>query len=343
MIGEKINFCQWMISRVCNNKCTYCEVQTTENQTMDAQYLEAVYKTFKLLDGKTKRLEFIGGEPLDYPMLENLITLGNHSSIERLVIITTGINKEKLSQAVNLIDPKKWGFCFTLDIPEEKLGSSEYDIYGAELTGSIRKAKAGWKAFHRYSDSLWLRAHVTIGRHNLMDVPKIARRILETESFFNCCPILYSRKEFTATPFMFRPMSVPNIALRSEDKSLTEDVISELIRLKEEFGELFLPNEEYLKFIPLCCKRSDEIYPAGCGDKMPYLRLGDRVAKDRTFEIMTCSDLYLKKDGLPEYGLQDWITDQKKVEDAWTKNLARERCRKTQGCGWSVSQVLKDC
>lgn len=342
MMEKEINFCQWMISRVCNNKCNYCEVQTTKNQTVDAQYFEAVYRTFKLLDGKIRQLEFIGGEPLDYPMLNNLIVLGNYFSIDRLVIITTGINKGKLDNVVKKINRKKWGFCFTLDIPEEKLKSSEYDMYGAELTGSIRKAKAGWEAFHKYSDSLWLRGHVTIGSHNIADVPKIARQILESGAFFNCCPIIYSRKWHTDTPFMFRSMQIPNIALGPEDRKVAEYTVNRLIELKDKFGKLFLPSVEYLKLIPLCCKNPKELYPACCGDKMPYLRLGDRIAKDGTFEVMVCSDLYLEENRVPKYGLRNWIDNREKVENAWAENTNRRLCQKTQGCVWSASLSLKD-
>ena len=53
----------------------------------------AVLKTFKLLNG-VKRLEIIGGEPLDYPYIDKIIIAGNESSIERLVLITTGINEK---------------------------------------------------------------------------------------------------------------------------------------------------------------------------------------------------------------------------------------------------------
>lgn len=338
-----INFCQWMISRACNNKCNYCEVQETK-QTIDAHHLKAVEKTFDLLRDNAKRLEIIGGEPLDYPLLPTLISLGNQSSIERLVIITTGINKGALGQAINLIDVKRWGFCFTLDIPEKEADWNLplYDKYHSELSGAIKKSKAGWEAFHKYSKSLWLRGHVTIGSHNIADVPKIARQILESGAFFNCCPIMYSRKWHSDTPFMFRSMPIPNIALGPEDKNVTYDVVSELIKLKEKFGELFLPSVEYLKLIPLCCKNPKEIYPAYCGDKMPYLRLGNRIAKDGTFEIMTCSDLYLEENGVPKYGLQNWINNKEEVENAWAEDTNRRCCQKTQGCVWSVSLTLKN-
>lgn len=344
MLKNEISFCQWMISRTCNNKCAYCEVQTTESQIIDIQHSEAVKRTFQLLDGKTKRLEFIGGEPLDYPLLPTLISLGNQSSIERLVIITTAINEKELANTVRLIDSKKWGLCFTLDIPEKETDWNLplYNKHYSELSGAMKKSKFGWQAFRKYSKSLWLRGHVTIGSHNIADVPKIARQILESGAFFNCCPIIYSRKGHMGTPFMFRSIPIPKIALSPEDKSLTESVVFELIKLKEKFGELFLPSEEYLKLIPLCCKKPKELYPACCGNKMPYLRLGDRVAEDGTFEIMTCSDLYLERGGVPKHGLLNWFNNQTKVEDVWKKDLDRRYCQITQGCVWSVSLTLKN-
>ena len=81
-----------------------------QDERFKEDHLPAVYKTFELLDGKVKRLELIGGEPLDYPYINEIIDAGNKSSIERLVLITTGINKTKLAEILKLANPAKWGF-----------------------------------------------------------------------------------------------------------------------------------------------------------------------------------------------------------------------------------------
>ena len=108
-------YCQWMIYRGCKNACPYCEVPNTASDLKETN-LSAVLKTFELLDGWVKRLEFIGGEMLDYPYLDEIIEVGNKSSIERLVLITTAINKSKLAEVMKITSPSKWGFCFTLDM-----------------------------------------------------------------------------------------------------------------------------------------------------------------------------------------------------------------------------------
>lgn len=64
-----VQYCQWMLWRGCKNNCPYCEVPRTVND-LKGDHLSAVLKTLKLLDGKVKRLEFIGGEILDsFPIL----------------------------------------------------------------------------------------------------------------------------------------------------------------------------------------------------------------------------------------------------------------------------------
>ena len=327
-----INYCQWMISRGCKNNCPYCEVPS-KTSDLKEDHLPAVYKTFELLDGKVKRLELIGGEPLDYPYINEIIDAGNKSSIERLVLITTGINKTKLAEVLKLANPAKWGFCFTLDmLPIEANGYLE----DKDLAGSARKSIAGWKGFYQ-SENFWRRGHVTIGRHNLKSLPKIAKAIMDNGAYFNCCPILYARQERTSgrLPFIFRPQNFPGIALRKEDRDVANRIVKELKSLKKNYGPLFLPSEEYLDLIAQCCKDPEEKYPCGCGDKMPYLRVGDRVCSDGTFGLMLCSDFYL-----PKYSVKDWVEKMEEVENEWAGNTLRQLCTFVEGCAWSVSLTL---
>ena len=327
-----INYCQWMIYRGCKNACPYCEVPNTVSNLKE-EHLLSVLKTLELLDGKVKKLEIIGGEPLDYPDIDKIIIAGNESSIERLVLITTGINENKLAEVMELANPAKWGFCFTLDMLSLKAVEYFGDKY---LGGSARKSSYGWKAFYQ-SEKFWRRGHVTIGKHNLEDLPKIAKVIMDSGACFNCCPILYARQGKTSgrLPFIFRPQNFPNVALRKEDQKAANQVVKELAVLKKHYGQLFLPSEEYLELIAQCCKDPEEKYPCGCGDKMPYLRIGDKVCSDGTFGLMTCSDFYL-----PEYSVKNWVEKTEEVENAWAENSLRQFCRNNEGCVWSVSLTL---
>lgn len=327
----QIDYCQWMISRICEIGCSYCTVKERPRD-LNKSHLQAVIKTFGLL--AVKRLELIGGEPLDYPYINEIIKIGNESSIERLVLITTGINKKKLADVINLADPSKWGFCFTLDmLPVEAI---KY-LSDPDLSKSARKSIAGWEAFYQ-SESFWRRGHVTIGRHNIKDLPRIARVIMDDGAYFNCCPILYARQKTTygRLPFIFRPQSLPSIALRKEDGELASKVVKELIALKKNYGSLFLPSEEYLDLITQCCKDPEEKYQCGCGDKMPYLRIGDRVCSDGTFGLMLCSDFYLP----PKYSVKCWVEKREEVEAIWAESGLRQFCAGHEGCAWSVSLTL---
>lgn len=327
-----IPYCQWMIYRGCKNACPYCEVPNTAGN-LNEDHLPSVLKTFKLLDGNVKKLEFIGGEPLDYPNIDKVIIVGNKSNIERLVLITTGINEKKLKEVINLADPSKWGFCFTVDMLSLKASKCLND---KELAGSARKSIAGWEAFYQ-SEKFWRRGHVTIGRHNLESLPKIANVIMDNGAYFNCCPIIYGKQGKTSSrlPFIFRPQSLPSVVLKREDRELANRVVKELIILKKNYGPLFLPSEEYLDLIAQCCKDPEEKYPYGCGDKMPYLRIGDKTCSDGTFGLMLCSDFYL-----PKYSVKDWAENREEVENAWAKNSLRRFCRDHEGCAWSVSLTL---
>ena len=325
-------FAQWMIYRGCKNACPYCEVPNTASDLKETNFLP-VFKTLGLLGGNIKRLEFIGGEMLDYPFINEIVYIGNKSNIERLVLITSAINKKKLDEVARISNPSKWGFCFTLDMLP--LETAKY-LSDPDLAGSARKSKAGWEAFYQY-EKFWRRGHVTIGRHNLKDLPKIAKVIMDNGAYFNCCPIIYSRQERDSgrLPFIFRPQNFPNIALRMEDRETAKQVMGELKSIKKSYGPLFLPSEEYLDLITQCCKESYEMYPCGCGGKMPYLRIGDKVCPDNTFGLMVCSDFYL--DG---YSVKDWIEKKEEVENAWVKNPRRQFCAKHEGCAWSVSLTL---
>lgn len=331
-----IPYCQWMISRICEIGCSYCTVKERPRD-LDKNHLQAVIKTFGLLGDKVKRLEFIGGEPLDYPYIKEIIEAGNKSNIEKLVLITTGINKSKLAEVINLADPSKWGFCFTLDMLSLKAYSCLDD---KDLAKSARKSIAGWEAFYQseyFCENFWKRGHVTIGRHNLESLPKIAKVIMDDSAYFNCCPIIYARQERTSVrlPFMFRPQNFPNVALRKEDRELANLVVKELKTIKKNYSEFFLPSEEYLDLIAQCCKDPEEKYPCGCGDKMLYLRIGDRVCPDGTFGLMICSDFYL-----PKYSVKDWAEKREEVENAWAENSLRQLCAGREGCAWSVSLTL---
>ena len=234
---------------------------------------------------------------------------------------------------MNLADPSKWGFCFTLDMLPLKAANLLDD---KDLAGSARKSIAGWKAFYQ-SEKFWRRGHVTIGKHNLEDLPKLAKVIMDNGAFFNCCPIIYARQErtFGRPPFMFRPQNFPEIALGAEERYIANSVVTELIALKKSYGELFLPSEEYLWIIAQCCKEPHEKYPCGCGDKMPYLRIGDKICSDGTFGLMVCSDFYL-----PKYSVKDWAEKREEVENAWAENSLRQFCAGCEGCAWSVSLTL---
>ena len=286
-------YCQWMIYRGCKNACPYCEVPSTTADLND-DHLSAVLKTFELLEGKVKRLEFIGGEMLDYPFINEIVYNGNKSSIERIVLITTGINKSKFAEVMKLANPSKWGFCFTLDMLTLKARECLED---KNLGGSARKSKAGWEAFYQY-ENFWRRGHVTVGRHNLKDLPKIAK-------------------------------------LRREDWEMANKIMKELIILKKNYGSLFLPSDEDLDLITRCCKESYEMYPCGCGDTMPYLRIGDRICPDGTFGLMVCSDFYL-----PNFSVKNWVEKKEEVENAWAGNVVRRFCANHEGCAWSVSLTL---
>lgn len=327
-----INYCQWMVYRGCKNNCPYCEVPRTANNLKE-DHLPAVLKTLALLDDKVKRLEFIGGEMLDYPYIDEIIEAGNKSNIEKLVLITTGINKNKLAEVMKLANPDKWGFCFTLDMLPIK--AHEF-LNDPDLAGSARKSIAGWEAFYQ-SEKFWRRGHVTIGRHNLENLPKIAKVVMDNKAYFNCCPIIYAKQGKTSArlPFIFRPQNIPNVALRKEDWELASSVMKELVALKKNYGPLFLPSEEYLDLIEQCCKDPEEKYPSGCEDKMPYLRIGDRVCPDGTFGLMICSDFYL-----PKYSVKDWVEKKEEVERAWAENSLRQPCTGHEGCAWSVSLTL---
>lgn len=327
-----MNYCQWMIYRGCKNNCPYCEVPS-KTSNLKEDHLSAVIKTFKLLDGNVKRLEFIGGEILDYLYINEIIKMGNESSMERLVLITTGINKSKLAEVMKLANPDKWGFCFTLDMLPIKAHEFLSDPH---LVASSLKSIGGWKAFYQY-EKFWRRGHVTIGRHNLESLPKIAQVIMDNGAYFNCCPIIYAKqgKISGRLPFIFRPQSLPNVVLKKDDRELANRVVKELLFLKEKYGPLFLPSEEYLDLIAQCCKDPEEKYPCGCGDKMPYLRIGDKVCPDGTFSLMTCSDFYLSN-----YSVKDWVEKKEEVERAWAENSLRQFCRYHEGCAWSVSLTL---
>lgn len=327
-----VSYCQWMVYRGCKNNCPYCEVPS-KTSNLKEDHLSAVVKTFKLLDGKIKRLEFIGGEPLDYPYIKEIVEMGNKSSIERLVLITTGINERKLKQVMFLADPSKWGFCFTLDMLSVE--AHEF-LNDPDLAGSARKSIGGWRSFYQ-SESFWRRGHVTIGRNNLESLPKIAKVIMDNGAYFNCCPIIYAKQGKTSNrlPFIFRPQNIPNIALRKEDWALANLVVGELKTIKKNYSKFFLPSEEYLDIIAQCCKDPEEKYPSGCGDKMPYLRIGDKVCPDGTSSLMTCSDFYLSN-----YSVKDWVEKKEEVERAWTKNTLRQFCKEHEGCVWSVGLAL---
>lgn len=327
-----INYCQWMISRICEIGCSYCTVRERPID-LDKSHLQAVIKTFGLLGDTVKRLEFIGGELLDYPYINEIIKMGNESSIERLVLITAGINKKKLGEVFSLANPSKWGFCFTLDmLPIDASGYLE----DKDLAESARKSIAGWEALYQ-CENFWRRGHVTIGRHNLESLPKIAKVIMDNGAYFNCCPIIYAKQGKTSgrLPFIFRPQNLPNIALRKEDRELANLVVKELIILKKNYGSLFLPSEEYLGLITQCCKDPEEKYPSGCEDKITDLRIGDRVCSDETFGLMTCSDFYL-----PKYSVKDWVEKKEEVENSWARNTLRQFCSDHEGCAWSVSLTL---
>lgn len=327
-----VPYCQWMIYRGCKNNCPYCEVPS-KTSNLKEDHLSAVVRTFKLLDGNVKKLEFIGGELLDYPYINEIIKMGNESSVERLVLITTGINKSKLAEVINLADPSKWGFCFTLDMLSLKACSCLDD---KDLAGSARKSIAGWEAFYQ-SENFWRRGHVTIGRHNLESLPEIAKKIMDSGAYFNCCPIIYAKQGKTSgrLPFIFRPQNIPSVSLMKKDWELASSAMKELVALKKNYGPLFLPSEEYLDLITQCCKDSEEKYPDGCGDKMPYLRIGDKICPDGTFGLMVCSDFYL-----PKYSVRDWVEKREEVENAWAGNTMRQFCRDYEGCAWSVSLTL---
>ena len=76
---------------------------------------------------------------------------------------------------------------------------------------------------------------MTIGRHNLKSLPKIAKAIMDNGAYFNCCPILYARQERTSgrLPFIFRPQNFPGIALRKEDRDVANRIVKELKSLKK--------------------------------------------------------------------------------------------------------------
>src|SRR3989344_7605258 len=181
---------------------------------------------------------------------------------------------------MELANPSKWGFCFTLDMLP--LETAKY-LNDPDLAGSARKSKAGWEAFYQY-ENFWRRGHVTVGRHNLKDLPKIAK-------------------------------------LRREDWEMANKIMKELIILKKNYGSLFLPSDEYLDLITRCCKESYEMYPCGCGDTMPYLRIGDRICPDGTFGLMVCSDFYL-----PNFSVKNWVEKKEEVENAWAGNVVRRFC-----------------
>src|SRR3989338_469515 len=275
-------YCQWMIYRGCKNACPYCEVPNVANVASDLKETNflPVFKTLSLLGlgGNIKRLEFIGGEMLDYPFINEIVYIGNKSNIERLVLITSAINKKKLDEVARISNPSKWGFCFTLDMLP--LETAKY-LSDPDLALPARKSKAGWEAFYQY-EKFWRRGHVTIGRHNHKDLPKIAKMIMDNGAYFGCCPIIYAKqgKISGRLPFIFRPQNFPNIALRMEDRGRANQVVVELKSLKKSYGPLFLPSEEYLDLITQCCKESYEMYTCGCGGKMPYLRIGDKVCLD---------------------------------------------------------------
>lgn len=338
----EVKYCQIAFYSGCSNRCSdYCRIPDQRNE-VDGNHFKALVRSIWLLARQGfERVELIGGEPLDYPWLAGVVKEGNKLTIPRLVIITTGINEKKLEQIINSADLERWVFCFTLDFPPEKAKK----IVGSksELEGSAKKSIAGWGAFEKYPELL-KRGHVTVGSHNLVDLPVLARRIIEAGAFFNFCPIMHASKTDGGVnlPFIFRGKDEHLITLRPEDKTLAEEVAEELIELKRNpsCSPLFLPSEEYIRLLAKCCKEPEEKYPASCGDKMPYLRLGKRV-KGKTLEVMICSDFNLENNkGKPMFGLADWIENPDAVESAWRDNANRIICKKCIGCVWSVSLTL---
>lgn len=332
----KNDFCQIMFYRGCSNRCgPRCTVPDRKSE-VSAEHLRALITSMEILHEEGfKRVELIGGEPLDYPHLSQVIQSGNQLSIERFVLITTGINEGKMREVAKSADSEKWGFCFTVDLlPDEARKFLSDPILG----GIAKKANAGWKALENYR-GWWRRGHVTVGRHNLRNLPYLAWRIMELGAYFNCCPVMSARNG-NGLVFEFRSASPTFETLKPEDKFLAEEVVAELKEMKRKYGALFLPSEEYLDLIPLCCKENWEKYPSSCGEEMPYLRLGDRIADDGTLELMVCSDFYLEQRN-PRFGVNNWSEDKEEIESLWKANNNRLVCQSCEGCVWSVSLILR--
>ena len=136
-------FSQMVITTICGMKCISCDVW--QNQPYPPMPLDiAIRAVDDLAKAGIKILEFIGGEPLDYPYMLPLVRhiCYEQSEIERCGILTNAVNWDALQKMKPYLS-RRIGIVVSINYTKEQC---EKLIAQGTDVAMAKKSLAGWRA-----------------------------------------------------------------------------------------------------------------------------------------------------------------------------------------------------
>ena len=189
---------QLYITGACEMRCPHCTSREQEMPNMTVTTLKEAIRVLER-DGVT-RVELFANDPLLHPEINEFIRVLNESSLGYAVLTVgaspenTGV-KERFLSALELVDPEKGAFVFSVDYTQETA-----DRILAEVNDNAPyafKAKTFWEmAPLLQKKRMPVRINVVISRHNIDEVAEIIRRVAEMGFATSFCFVQHRQVEF---------------------------------------------------------------------------------------------------------------------------------------------------
>lgn len=336
-------FSQMVITTLCSQKCKGCDVW--KNQYYPPMPLDlAIRAVDDLAYAGIKILEFIGGEPFDYPHMLPLIRhiCYEQLEIERCGILTNAMNWDAL-QKIKPYLSKRIGIVVSINYTREQC---EHLIAQGIDMAMAKKSLAGWRVLDEFVGICWIRVALVINTLNIEIFPEIGKQVIEKGALFSVCPLVYKR-QISNSPVItdFRSKEV-GLAPIAEHKELMRKAVNKLIKLKNQYPEQVVPSLEYIQFLPETCKNPADPYTISCaGLGLPYIRVSHIVGKSKIDgtsapRLRACTDIMGEK-------ISEIVTSDLKYPSvieslADIYQLDTLSCQIDEKCCWSVTFALRN-
>jgi len=302
------------IGTKCTRACEGCAFNETALQDLSAEEISRAIATLsKYWDSMAKAdehqlvgdriIELIGGAGIFNKMsredIKAMLEVAKSNNLSQFAVLC---DAEKDERAISELFEIAKELGAELEAGMKTVVALSVDALPKQGTKAQREKKSNvsWEMLAKRDEYIKdpetqnFRVFTTISKKNLSEIPEIAKKVLESGAVLFIAPLtIHSEKSLAKTGVTGRLLmgTDTEILLDETNREEMQNVTNELRKLKEEYPQTFLNEEDTFDNMLDCCKPITEGFRANCKDRCAFVtKNGEPLIATPNFRVMKRSD-----------------------------------------------------